>query len=122
MKEKRIFKRFDRSLPAKLQVVSPDSTINEKTHYLMTKNICAGGIFLDTKESFFQGSDVIIEIALPVDINPKDHCFIKVKGYILRTEQSGIALSFKKDFQIDFGELPEHFRFNTPYKNGYFNN
>jgi hypothetical protein len=113
MENKRISKRVDRNVPVKLQVVGPVLDKYEQTKYLMSKNICAGGIFLVTKDSFPQGADVILEIALPADNNAnldsKSHYFVKIKGTVLRLEKTGIALSFTKNFQIDFGDIPEYF-------------
>ncbi len=117
MAERRIYKRFDRNIPVKLQVINPVYENTEKPHYLLTKNICAGGIFLETKQSFPKGTDVTLEIAIPAENHIstvlKDHCFVKAIGAVVRTEPGGMALTFNKDFQIEFGELPEHFLHNT---------
>ena len=112
MEEKRNFKRFDRKVPAKLQLFDSDAENINKTHYLMTKNICAGGAFLVTNQTFPEGTEILAEIALPMENNlnfdTDNHCFVKVKGLVLRKESTGIAISFQKNFQIEFRELPPY--------------
>ncbi len=120
MEDKRNFKRFDRKVPAKLQVFGMETESDSKTHYLMTKDICAGGAFLLTNQAVAPGSEVLAEIALPMDNNlnyeSDNHCFVKVRGYVLRTDTAGIAISFQKSFQIEFRELPPYL-LNTMSRN-----
>jgi Tfp pilus assembly protein PilZ len=112
MEEKRNFKRFDRNVPAKLQILNLPPEDNKKTHYFMTKDICAGGVFLTTKQPFTEGSEVMVEVVLPMkdnlNFNTDNHCLIKVKGIVLRADSTGIAISFLKNFQIEFKELPPY--------------
>ena len=117
MQEKRNFTRFDRNVSIKLQIIESSAEYEVAPHYLLTKNICAGGIFIDTEKPMPKGTDVILEIALPSNnsINEtdlKNHCFVKVRGTVVRTETTGIALCFKKDFQIEFGNMPEYISSN----------
>ena len=113
MEEKRNFKRFVRKVPTKLQILNLPSENNKKTHYFMTKDICAGGAFLMTKQPFTIGTEVMIEVVLPMEdnlnFNTENHCLIKVKGLVLRADSTGIAISFHKNFQIEFREFPSYF-------------
>lgn len=126
MEERRNYIRYDRNVPAKLLVLDFDSKQDEKNHFLMTKDLCAGGAFLETNQPFQEGSDVVVEIALPVENNvsfdSNNHCFVKMKGSIVRTDATGIALSFNKEFQIEFGELPTYFLDKPIYRNYFHNN
>ena len=110
--EKRQFKRFERKVPAKLEHVGTDAISNAATHYLMTKDICAGGTYLATTQPLPEGTEVLVEIALPMEGNlnfeTDNHCFVKVKGHIVRSEADGMAVSFQKNFQIEFRELPPY--------------
>ena len=113
MEEKRNFKRFDRKVPTKLQILGLPPEESEKTHYFMTRDICAGGVFLATKQPFTEGTEVMIEVVLPMEeslsFNAENHCFIKVKGLVSRVDPTGIAVAFQKNFQIEFREHPSYF-------------
>ncbi len=112
MEEKRQFKRFERKVPAKLELLGQAAEADHKAHYLMTKDICAGGTYLNTNQPLSEGTEVLVEIALPMenslDFDSDNHCFVKVKGSVLRAETSGMAISFQKNFQIEFRELPPY--------------
>jgi len=118
--EKRNFTRFQRQVPAQLQALNISTEQNDKTHYLMTKDLCAGGAFLMTKNPLDTGTEVLVEIALPMEnglsFDTDNHCFIKVKGSVVRAESTGMALSFQKNFKIEFRELPPYL-LNTISKN-----
>jgi hypothetical protein len=120
MEEKRNFKRFDRKVPAKLQSLGTDLEKNNKIHYLMTKDICAGGTYIMAKHPLPEGTEVLVEIALPIEnslnFDTDNHCLVKVKGHVLRSESAGMAVSFQKNFQIEFRELPP-FLLDTPSSN-----
>ena len=123
MPEKRNFIRFDREVPAKFQLKALE---DESVHYVRTKNICAGGAFLETNQIFSEGSEMFVEIVLPMEnkscFNSNNHCFVKLKGNVVRSEPAGIALSFHKEFQIDFGELPQHLINNPIYQQYLYDN
>lgn len=111
MQEKRSHKRFERKVPAKLQLLDMDLE-NHKTQYLLTRDICAGGAFITTNQPLPEGTAVLVEIALPIENSPHfetdNHCFVKVKGHVLRSESAGMAVCFQKNFQIEFRELPSY--------------
>jgi len=99
--EKRKMERFDLELPAKLS-----GTGKEKEHEsieLMTSNICAGGSFLITDKPLPKGTDVKMDLILPFD---RLHEFggrrsrINVSGFVIRTDQQGMAICFDKKYKI----------------------
>ncbi len=107
MEEKRKFKRFKRNISTALQVLDPNlDRAKNKTHHFMISDICAGGAFLTTTQPFAEGTKVITEISLPMRsdlaFNMDEHCIIKAKGVVVRADIAGIALSFQKDFKVEF--------------------
>jgi len=111
MQEKRSFKRFERKVPARLQSLEMDIE-NSKAQYLFTRDICAGGAFISTNNPLPPGTSVLVEIALPIEnslhFESENHCFVKVQGHVLRCEPAGMAISFQKNYHIEFKELPAY--------------
>jgi len=103
MDNKRKLERFDLQVPAKIEVVKRD---REKGMLdLLTSNISSGGAFLHTTQPFPQGTEVKIDLVLPLEKlkkleNGVQQAYIKVKGTVLRTESTGMAISFDEDYQI----------------------
>lgn len=99
--EKRKMERFDLELPAKLSW-----TGKEKEHEsieLMTSNICAGGAYLITDRPLPKRTDVKMDLILQLD---RLHEFggrksrIDVSGFVIRTDQQGMAVCFDKKYKI----------------------
>jgi hypothetical protein len=103
MDEKRKLERFDLQVPVKIEVVKRD---REKGMLdLLTSNICSGGAFLHTNQPLPKGTEVKIDLVLPIDKLRKiekgvHQVYIKVKGTVQRTESAGMAISFDEDYQI----------------------
>jgi len=103
MKEKRRLERFDLELPATIELLTPDqekSLIN-----LLTSNICSGGAYFHTTQPLPEGTQVKIDLVLPLDKLrklKKEHkkAYIKVTGRVLRSELEGMAICFDEDYQI----------------------
>ena len=97
---KRSMERFDLRLPVEL---TPDMEYGKQTSLkLMTKDICAGGAFIKTGKQFLTGSKVKIVITLPLDRFKDLHtpkAFITVKGNVLRSNKSGMAIRFSRRYQ-----------------------
>lgn len=75
----------------------------ESTLELMTRNICAGGAYLETNSPLPTGTEVEIDLFLPLkkfkDLDAeKTH--IAVSGEVIRVERSGMAICFDHRFQI----------------------
>ena len=103
MPEKRSLKRFDLVLPAAIELLHEDH--KERTVNLVTTNVCSGGAYFHTTQPLPEGTQVKIDLVLPLDKLrklKKEHkkAFIKVTGKVLRTESEGMAICFDKDYQI----------------------
>jgi hypothetical protein len=99
--EKRKMERFSLKLPAKLAWTGKD---NKPEHLeQVTSNICAGGAFFETQKPLSVGTDVKINIILPLEKfkNLKlKRSHIRVSGSVIRTDQQGMAVCFDKKFHI----------------------
>jgi len=100
MKEKRTLERFDLKIPAKIE-----SDYEEKILNPLTRNIGSGGAFFHTAQPLPKGTQVKIDLVLPLDKlkKLKDDCkqaYIKVTGRVLRSKSEGMAILFDKDYLI----------------------
>ena len=101
MNERRKLERFDLRVPAKIEVVDQDH--EAKTLNLFTKNICAGGAFFNGTESLPQNTKVAIELVLDfrgLKNKVPRWTKIKISGFVLRSEPTGMTISFDKEFKI----------------------
>ena len=103
MEEKRRLERFDLKIPARLECLLGDE--EGETLDLLTSDICAGGAFFHTDEPLPEGTQVKIDLVLPLEKIKKlaadcDHAFIKVTGTVLRAEAKGMAICFDKGYEI----------------------
>jgi hypothetical protein len=92
MEEKRKLERFDLTLPAKIAELGREKGVQ---HNLLTKNICAGGAFFETKKHFLtENARVSIDLAMPTGAQ------IKITGTVLRSEPAGVAIRFNNEYKI----------------------
>ncbi len=103
MREKRRLERFILEIPAKIEVM--DRAQNPGMLDLLTSNICAGGAYFQTAKSLPEGTEVKVDLILPLDKLEKlkesqKHAYIKVTGRVLRTESRGMAIGFDQNYQI----------------------
>lgn len=103
MKEKRTLQRFDLEIPAKIESMTSDQ--EKRLLNLLTSNICSGGAFFHTTQPLPEGTQVKIDLVLPLDKlkQLKDDCkqaYIMVTGRVLRSESEGMAILFDKDYLI----------------------
>jgi hypothetical protein len=90
--ERRKLERFDLRLPAKIDELEGEKG---RQHNLLTKNICAGGAFLEAnKQPLTENSRVSIDLVVPTGIQ------IKVTGVVLRSEPTGTAVRFDNGYQM----------------------
>jgi hypothetical protein len=97
MGEKRSLERFDLVLPSLIKFM--DQHHEERILHLQTSNICSGGAYFSTNQPLPEGTQVNIDLVLPLDrlkILKKQHqkAFIKATGTVLRTESEGMAVCF----------------------------
>jgi len=103
MKEKRRLERFDLELPATIELLTSDQ--EKSLLNLLTINICSGGAYFHTTQTLPEGTQVKIDLILPLDKlrRLKDDCkqaYIKVTGTVLRSESEGMAICFDEDYQL----------------------
>lgn len=103
MAERRSLERFGLVLPAAIEFMNFDH--KERMINLLTTNICSGGAYFHTTQPLPKGTQVKIDLVLPLDKLrklKKEHkkAYIKVTGTVLRTESEGMAICFEKDYQI----------------------
>lgn len=98
--DKRNMERYDLNLP--LEFTSGIEESKHPSSSPMTKNICAGGAFIETDALLLPGSKVKMEITLPLDKFKALHAqrtLITVAGEVVRCDKSGMALSFDEHYQ-----------------------
>ena len=100
--EKRKLERFDLNIPAKIQVVSDGEKEEMK---LTTRNICSGGAFFRTTQPLPVGTEITIDLVLPLgkfqklkDI--KKQVSINLTGKVLHAETTGMGVCFDEEYQI----------------------
>ncbi len=102
MGENRRLERFGLELPAKIEI-RKRSTKETEIMNLFTGNVCAGGAFFHTDKPLPVGTQVKIDLILPLEklkkIKGKNAC-IKVDGKVLRSDENGMAVRFNKRYKI----------------------
>jgi len=99
--EKRKMERFDLEIPIYLSVA--DKSNKHESLKFITTNICSGGAFFKTEKPLSVGTDVKLDIILPLN---KLHNLggkisrIKVLGSVIRLDQQGMAICFDKNYRI----------------------
>jgi len=116
-KDKRNLERFPLEIEARIKTL--DSRKDEMGINIKTSNISSGGAFFHTPEPLREGSDVMIELILPVEKlvkylnNQEKDCretLVELKGRVLRSEPEGMVIRFDKDFKLTplKGDSPEN--------------
>jgi hypothetical protein len=88
--ERRKLERFDLRLLAKIEGLG----LKKGVHNLLTRNISAGGAFLETTKHLPENSRVSIDFVVPTGV------LVKVTGAVLRSEPTGIAVRFDNEYQL----------------------
>ncbi|UCB49204.1 MAG: PilZ domain-containing protein [Deltaproteobacteria bacterium] len=102
-KERRKLQRFSLEIPARVEVISGEK--QKGTIEVLTSDICAGGAYFKTPRPLPEGTQVKIDMVLPLEHLRKlseeyNRAYIKVSGTVLRTESSGMAVSFDEDYEL----------------------
>ena len=104
--EKRKLERFDLTIPARIGLTTADQAGEEKKILnVLTSDICSGGAFFHTTQPLPKGTEVRIDLVLPLDrlkelLGKSRHAYIQVTGTVLRSETKGMAICFNKDYQM----------------------
>ena len=91
MVERRKLERFDLRLPAKIEGLGLGKGVHNSA---LTRNISAGGAFLETTKHFPENSRINVEVIVPTGV------LVKVNGAVLRSEPMGIAVRFDNEYQL----------------------
>ncbi len=93
--------RFDLELPSKLSVTSKDG--HQQLSELLTKDICAGGAFLSADNPLPPGTEVELNITVPLDhiAGLKGRkSKIRAMGQVVRNVEGGMAVKFDVSYQM----------------------
>ena len=99
--EKRKMERFSLKLPALLSMT--DENENQQAFEVMIRNICSGGALFKTDHPLSVGTDVKMELILPLNKFKKyggKRSRVDVSGSVIRTNDQGMAVCFDKNFRI----------------------
>ena len=99
--EKRNMERFDLKLPALLSI--EDESGYTRAFEFMIRDICAGGAFFKTESPLSVGTDVKMDLILPLDkfkSGEDNRSRIDVSGSVIRKESQGMAVCFDKKYSI----------------------
>ena len=115
MEERRRLERFGLRIPASIKAFH--ATQEREMLNLLTSNVCSGGAFFDTTVTLPEGTEVKIDLILPLDrlktlIEEHKQARIKVTGKVLRSGATGMAVTFDDDYVIrpwgGAGDGPEY--------------
>jgi hypothetical protein len=102
MRERRELERFILEVPARVEVKAEAKA--KPPLDLRTSNICSGGAFFPTAEALPKGTDVSIDLDLPLDrladLVSCKQVHVKVNGTVIRSGAAGMAVSFDPHYQI----------------------
>ena len=103
MLERRKYERFNLRLATKTTVINDEQKEDKGILDLFTKDICAGGAFFHAVQPLPEGTQVKIDLVLDVDNLKKltkKKAFIRLKGKVVHTESTGMAICFDKNYKI----------------------
>ena len=107
-KEKRILERFDLKIPAKIE--AGNSEQEEEKLDLMTKDICSGGAFFYTTQPLAKGTNVKIDLILPLnrikELNgDNEKAYIEITGTVLFLASDASSFITGQSIYVDGGYL-----------------
>lgn len=100
---KRKLERFPLKLPARILVDDNGNGAGAASLEAITSDISAGGAFFYTDTPLPVGTQMHVDLILPLDELKKikgKKAKIKVKGAVVRTGEQGMAISFDKKYRI----------------------
>jgi len=98
MVERRKLERYQIEIPATVMADGGDISSSE----LRTRDISAAGAFFFTPEPLPCRMAVTVSLMLPeLKQSPGRHASVKLKGTVVRTSDSGMAVSFHKSFRMN---------------------
>ena len=103
MEDRRKDERFKLRLPAKVEVSCQYGNVKNNIVGLETDNICSGGAYFTTLSPLGEGTPVKVDLLLDFDRlkTPRNmRPLIKVIGNVVRSGRTGMAIRFKRSYQI----------------------
>ncbi|MDH5299285.1 MAG: PilZ domain-containing protein [Desulfobulbaceae bacterium] len=100
--DKRKYERFELGLPA--TIAQSGVAEEEEVIHLLTRDICAGGAFFTTTHALPAGTQVKVELRLPLEKLKKiveldqEQVRLTINGTVGRADQSGFAVFFDENY------------------------
>ncbi len=105
---KRKLERFSLKLPARIVVNDNGNGAENGSLDAITSDISAGGAFFYTDTPLPVGTQMQVDLVLPLDELKKvkgKKAKIRVKGAVIRTGKQGMAICFDKKYRITPAEM-----------------
>ena len=100
MEERREYERFQLALPARLEIAT---SVKKEIFDAQTRDISAGGAFLNTTEAIPEGTRFRIELTISSEkikeLTGAQSC-IEAEGVVVRSTPEGVAICFDGECQI----------------------
>ena len=99
--DRRALERFYLDLPSRLTSYGRDG--KEEQFELMTRDVCAGGAYLNSGKPLPVGTKVKVDIVVaivPVLEIGSSFSRVNVSGIVIRTEKDGMAVCFNHNYKI----------------------
>ena len=102
-RDNRKLERYSLNIPTRIRPRRPDDA--ESLFELCTCNVCAGGAFFSTVPPLPEGTQVSIEMLLPVDRLKLVETIcgavrVTISGRVLRSGQDGMAVKFDQNYKF----------------------
>ena len=101
MKDRRKLERFNLKLRGEITVKTADHM--KRVFQLWTRDISSEGAFFYSVDSLPEGTPVQIDLILSIDKLKKlmgTQAHVEISGVVKRSEPSGMAICFHKDYQM----------------------
>ena len=101
--EKRKLQRFDLKIPSKIESLSQSSKTDVVE--LLTSNICSGGAYFKTNQPLAVGTEIKIDLFLPLNKfkQVKSICEkvqINLRGIVLYSDPHGMGVCFDENYKM----------------------
>lgn len=100
---KRKMERFSLELPARISITGKAKVEEPESFECITSDISAGGAFFHTDKLLPVGTEMHVDLVLPLDELKKikgKRARIKVKGAVVRMGEKGMAICFDEEYKI----------------------
>jgi len=100
---KRRMERFSLGLPARISITGKAEKEEPESLECITSDISAGGAYFHTDQPLPIGTEMHIDLILPLDELKKiegKKASIKVKGAVVRIGGKGMAICFDEEYKI----------------------